>query len=339
LASFKATDVGLEKLFIAHNNLITVLNEFSRVQGSPEKRVEILEAMVNDLCAGIPKTRGTDRKGALRYSTCAIITSNKSYAELLSKAHGEPAEAMRPRLFDVCADLGSGFGVFSKVPPGFKSSSEAIKEMRDAADVNYGWPARIFAKRICEHTAKGSTVVSDVIAKWDKAFSKRLGPDLTGVEGQVRDKLAAVGVAGMLAKRLGVLPREIKVVPAIDWAWKAIAKKSPIANASPVEAVAAYIREHRAQFRKTPLRSEYDEADVMGLPGLIHGREYLIPKPAFDAAFASLGGSKVLMPQLAREDLAVVENVRGRKFQMKRQVGRKLRVRLYVIKAKILERG
>jgi len=45
------------------------------------------------------------------------------------------------------------------------------------------------------------------------------------------------------------------------------------------------------------------------------------------------------MPQLAREDLAVVENVRGRKFQMKRQVGRKLRVRLYVIKPKILERG
>jgi hypothetical protein len=147
----------------------------------------------------------------------------------------------------------------------------------------------------------------------------------------------------MLAKRLGVLPKEIKVIPAIDWAWKAIANQPPEANASPVEAVAAYIREHRAQFQKTPLRLKYDEADVMGLPGLIHhgehGREYLIPKPAFDAAFASLGGSKVLMPQLVGEGLAVVESLRGRKFQMKRQVGRKLRVRLYVIKAKILERG
>jgi hypothetical protein len=45
------------------------------------------------------------------------------------------------------------------------------------------------------------------------------------------------------------------------------------------------------------------------------------------------------MPQLVREGLAVVENLRGRKFQMKRQVGRELRVRLYVVKAKILERG
>jgi len=81
----------------------------------------------------------------------------------------------------------------------------------------------------------------------------------------------------------------------------------------------------------------------MGLPGLIHdgehGLEYLIPKPAFDAAFASVGGSKVVMPQLVREGLAVVENLRGRKFQMKRQGGRKLRVRLYVIKAKILDRA
>jgi hypothetical protein len=38
---------------------------------------------------------------------------------------------------------------------------------------------------------------------------------------QIRDELAAVGVAGMLAKRLGVLPREIKVIPAIEWTWKA----------------------------------------------------------------------------------------------------------------------
>ena len=75
--SFKATDVGLEKLFLAHNNLVLVLNELSRVPA--EKRLSVLEAMVNDLCAGTPKTRGTDSKGALRYSTCGIITSNDSY--------------------------------------------------------------------------------------------------------------------------------------------------------------------------------------------------------------------------------------------------------------------
>jgi uncharacterized protein (DUF927 family) len=58
--SFKATDAGLEKVFLAHNNLVTVLNELSRVL--PEKRLAILEAMVSDLCAGIPKTIGTSRK-------------------------------------------------------------------------------------------------------------------------------------------------------------------------------------------------------------------------------------------------------------------------------------
>jgi hypothetical protein len=244
---------------------------------------------------------------------------------------------MRPRLIELFAELDPELGIFQHLPPGFKSSSEAIKAMRDAADTNYGWPARIFAKRICERTAKGSTVVANVIAKWEKKFTKRLGPDLTGVEGQIRDKLAAVGVAGMLAKKLGVIPKDIKVIPAIDWAWKAIANQPPEANASPVEAVAAYIREHRSRFRKTPLHSKHDEADVMGLPGLIHdgehGLEYLIPKPAFDAAFASLGGSKVVMPPLEREGFAVVENLRGRKFQMKRHVARLLTVAAVAVPA------
>ena len=187
----------------------TVLNEFSRVQGSPEKRVEILEAMVSDLCAGIPKTRGTDRKGALRYSTCGIITSNKSYPELLAKAHGEPGEAMRPRLFELCADLGSGFGVFSKVPPCFKSSSEAIKAMRDAADAEL-WLAR---PDLCRTSSANTRPKAPPWSPTSSpngrsSFQKRLGPDLTGVEGQIRDKLAAVGVAGMLAKRLGVMPKD-----------------------------------------------------------------------------------------------------------------------------------
>jgi hypothetical protein len=90
------------------------------------------------------------------------------------------------------------------------------------------------------------------------------------------------------------------------------------------------------------LGSERRERDVMGLPGLIHdgerGVEYLIPKPAVEEAFGSLGGSKSVMPCLTREGLAVVENLRTREYQMKRQLGRKLRVRLYVIKAEILER-
>jgi hypothetical protein len=299
--------------------------------------------MVSDLCAGIPKTRGTDGKGALRYSTCGIITSNETYPELLAKANREPAEAMRPRLIELSAKLDPELGIFQHLPPGFKSSKDAINAMRDAADTNYGWPARIFAQRIGERAANGSTVVADVIAKWEKVFTDRLGADLTGVEGHVRDKVAAIGAAGMLAKKLGVLPKELKISSAIKWAWKAIGNEQPLsARRDPVDAVRAYIEENRSRFFTTPLRSKYAEADVMGLPGLIHdgerGVEYLIPKPAFDAAFASLGGSKVVMLCLAREGLAVVENLRARKYQMKRQIGRRLRVRLYVIKAEILDR-
>jgi hypothetical protein len=46
----------------------------------------------------------------------------------------------------------------------------------------------------------------------------------------------------------------------------------------------------------------------------------------------------MVLPQLMREGLAIVENLQARKFHVKRKIGRKLRVRLYVMKAVILER-
>jgi hypothetical protein len=85
-----------------------------------------------------------------------------------------------------------------------------------------------------------------------------------------------------------------------------------------------------------------DEEELMELPGLIHdgehGREYLIPKQAFQRAFGRLGGSKIIMPHLVREGLAVAENVGARKFQIKRQVSQSHRVRVYAIKSEILQR-
>src|SRR3954454_10052321 len=55
---------------------------FGQASMSQHDRDLVLEAFVNDLCAGIPKTRGTDQKSALRYSACGIVTANDSYSAL-----------------------------------------------------------------------------------------------------------------------------------------------------------------------------------------------------------------------------------------------------------------
>jgi hypothetical protein len=76
------------------------------------------------------------------------------------------------------------------------------------------------------------------------------------------------------------------------------------------------------------------------VPGLEHNGEhcleFLIPKPAFERAFADFGGSKVIVPALIKERLAVAENPLKRKFQVKRQIGPDLRLRVYCIKGPIL---
>ena len=74
---------------------------------------------------------------------------------------------MGPRLIELCAELDPKLGIFRQMPQGFDSSTQAIKAMREAADQNYGWPARRFARRICEHPAQGSDAVPRIIAKWE----------------------------------------------------------------------------------------------------------------------------------------------------------------------------
>jgi Domain of unknown function (DUF927) len=187
--SFKVTDVGLEKLYLAHNNALLILDEFSRVRGSAEVLVDVLEGMVNDVCAGIPKIRGTDRKGALQWSTCGIVTSNKSYAQLLEDAHREPAEAMKPRVIDLLADYGTGFGVFKSVPAGFENSEKAIEAIKEVAAQHYGWPARAFAQALSEALARDPEKTLGDLERWMRTLSKTLGASLirTPAEGVGRD--------------------------------------------------------------------------------------------------------------------------------------------------------
>ena len=56
---------------------------------------------------------------------------------------------------------------------------------------------------------------------------------------------------------------------------------------------------------------------------------------AFDVG--PLRGSRAIMPVLLKEGLARVENAREKKFQVKRQIGVDLRIRVYCIKAGILD--
>jgi hypothetical protein len=287
--SFKATEAGIEKLAFAHNDALLILDEFSRVRGTPRDKLNVLEGFVNDLCAGVPMTRAVDALAGLQWSTAALITSNKSYADLVAEAGQSPAEAMGPRLIDLPADLGKGNGIFKSPPAGFENSQDAVTAMQANAMEVYGLAAPEFARALIEADKADGGDISSKLAIWKNQFSNWAGPDLPLVLGHLRDKFAAIYASGRLARHLGVLPKALNIGQAVRWAWRVSVIQGRQDRPDPVQTVIAYLDQNRARFSLTPLAATISEAKAARMVGLRHkttegDREYLIPKAAFRRA-------------------------------------------------------
>ena len=146
--SYKVTEAGIEKLAFAHNDAMLILDDLSRSRGTPKEKVERLEGLVNDYCAGTAMTRAIDKHGGLHWSGLVLVTSNESYSELLEKAGQVAAPAMGPRLIELQTDLGTGYGIFDSLPPRFSSSQAAVQAMDAAINEAYGVAAPAFARRL-----------------------------------------------------------------------------------------------------------------------------------------------------------------------------------------------
>jgi hypothetical protein len=198
--SFKVTEAGIEKLGLSHKDILLLLDEFSRMRGTPAQKVATLEGFTDDYAAGVGKTRGTDPFAGLQWSGAALITSNHSYAQLLAKANLPPAESMGPRLIEVPADMKTGMGIFTSLPDGCRNSTQASDEMRAAALLLFGLAAPEFAEQLIEAERQDPKGIAAKMAVWKQQFVDWAGPELTAVLGQLRDKFAAIYAAGMLAK-------------------------------------------------------------------------------------------------------------------------------------------
>jgi uncharacterized protein (DUF927 family) len=216
--SFKTTEAGIEKLAFAHNDSLLPLDELSRLRGSAVDKVAILEGFVNDFCAGVPMTRTINTLAGIQWSGIALITSNKSYTQLLAEAGQSPAEAMGPRLIDLPADLGTGNGIFRTLPEGFENSQDAATAMAAAANEIYGVATQAFAQALIEVEKADKNEIASKLARWQAKFIDWAGPDLPLVLGHLREKFAATHATGKLAKHLGVLPKKLNVTQAVRWA-------------------------------------------------------------------------------------------------------------------------
>lgn len=334
----KTTDFGLEKLGLSHNDAMLILDEFGRVAGTDRDRLKHLEAAVVDLVEGTPKTRGTDTQGGRNWKGVALITANESYADLLRAAGRVRNEALGPRLIELRADMGHGHGIFSQLPAGFSKSTDAIHAMERAASENYGVACRSFIEGLI---ALDPDELRQMVKRWRTKFAEWAGADLGGVTGHLRDKFAAIYAAGMLAKRLRVLPSGLKVFSAAKAMWtKAIRETRKSSPDEIIKAVADYVRRNSSQFEVSPLPRGSAVRDMANTIGIKHhngGRlEYLFPTRVFERAFRQYGGPSVVMPILLDEGLAKVEDQRGHRWQAKRKIVRAgPRVRVYCLRGAV----
>ena len=174
-------------------------------------------------------------------------------------------------------------------------------------------------------------------------FSKWAGKDLNFVEGHLREKFAVIFAVGLLAKQFGVLPADLNITAAVRWAWEeGVLKKRQTQQQSPADTARQYIKAHQDEFMRTPVSAEITAAEAATCPGFVHKNpdgslEYLIPPDVFRREFGSAGGPQLIIPVLAAQGLAKIDNACSRKYQLKRQLRPGLRVRMYCLSSAILE--
>jgi hypothetical protein len=201
--SARTTANGIESTASRANGTVLILDELSHVPGRE------LGKMIYTISGNIGRTRlSADAMPKPRYQwrTFALLSAERSVAEIIRSDGGNLAPGMAVRIIDIDVT-----GVDRRVPAAI---IDEIKRVKDS----YGHAGPAFVRALHE-----SGVTADVHSLRQKIYevARTLvgGQSDSSVE-RAALPLAVLRVAGHLAREFSLLPPETNIDGAIEWAWK-----------------------------------------------------------------------------------------------------------------------
>lgn len=187
------------------DNLLA-LDEGGEMPGdTPREKQNAAEKLIFRFSSTGHKRRMGD--GAMSPHTRGVLLSNTNVplAANFANAARETRDALLSRIVTIEIGEDRPFGVFTKVPEGFKSSEAASRALRQAAEIGYGAAGRAFVARTVAAINKDQIVIEKMLA--EKLAEEESYLDDLVLPSRIRKTFALVSVAGLLGQRYGVIPK------------------------------------------------------------------------------------------------------------------------------------
>ena len=269
------------------DNLLA-LDEGGEMPGdTPREKKDNSEKLIFKFSSTGHKRRMGD--SAVSPHTRGVLLSNTNLplAANVSNTARDTRDALLSRIVTVAIGEERPFGIFSKVPDGFKSSEAASRALRQAVEIGYGAAGRAFVARV-------AAAINDDQITFEKMLAKKLAEEESYLDdfalpSRIRKTLALMSVAGLLGQRYGVIPKSwgsiryaVRIV-----ASRAAADRPLAAQPSALDRVRTYLKENEAAIidaatLSTPLdHAVFERAAGFRYAGRNGRIEVMIPTPRF----------------------------------------------------------
>lgn len=277
----------LDELKSGHRHSLLLLDEGNLAGAEKKDREKLTQQAIFNLTSTGERQRfgGAPEKP---HSQLAILsTSNRRLCDLVGGLQAERG-AMAERLISIHLGESRSFGVFDRVPTGFKSSAQAAEALVAAANAQWGTAGPEFVVQLQKRATRDEVSFRKSLAIL-LARQVLLLKEMTDAP-RIQKSFALVAVAGQLARRWGILPdgwgspaRAVRAVAA-----EALSGLDPVKEAA--AAVQSYSDRHRSSLLKVAdLKQPLDRLSFDAAAGFlreIEGKtELLVPARQFQKTF------------------------------------------------------
>ncbi len=224
-------------------------------------------------------------------------------------------------------------GVLANVPKGFRSTAEAIEQLRALVNEHYGTAGRRFVQHLADFAARDEKGLRAEILRLYEKHRMRSDRVSSGTPARRAKLFAMTFVAGTLARKWGCLPKKWRRLGPSIRAIEQSVGTAPGRAHSAVERVREYSEENKNSLVEvSDIDAPIDVRLFNGMPGFLRrvaGRlQILIPSARFQAKFPDY---QSLMAELRAANRAKTEEGKKPKLTIKTPKGICASGRVYCI--------
>ncbi|WP_227440289.1 DUF927 domain-containing protein [Methylobacterium sp. W2] len=306
---------------LAHRHMLLLLDEANLAGASKQARKQLIQQSVFGLTNTGQRQRSGDPLNKPHAHLAVLSTSNRRLSDLIEGSEAERG-ALTERMVTISIAPERPYGVLDHVPPGYSGSAVAVEALRAAINEHWGVAGTVFIERMQERIAHYEQDFRGTLKRVLDAHREAVSATIE--KERVRKCFALVALAGMLARRWGIIPK--------PWgspaeAVYAVARettdrqnsRSESASVAPIQQIQTYFEKHRTHVvdvstLQAPLSKVAFEATAGFVRQVEAATELMIPALRFQEAFSQ---HEALMRALRETGQARTESGRKPKLTIK----------------------